>query len=758
MGIVIQAESRTIELASIYMKEFDRSVLGYWDQPAHKVDLIYYSGEKRIRVQVTLDFFVVSEDFIGFEECKPVEQLDKLCEKSPNRYRYNEETGKYEIPPLDEYLEGTGIGYRVFTDRNINKQYVENLAFLYDFAGEPCGQEYKEGLSTLKELLETLGSVSISEIVRRLPFISREEVFKAIVEGELVADMEGASFNEPERMHVATTHRELKTTVNDESSINVQNIPHGSPAEIKEALRRYKIILPLLLNVARAEEVATTVGVSKRTLCRWKKAYDEDGGLDGLSPAHRRKGNRNSKVPLRAEVLMSEFIDTYYMSKSNKKPSHIYNLMKEKCESEGLAAPSKKTFYGRLSVLSVTKSSKVREGAKSAYQTTAYRGLSDVDTGVPFREVTRFLERCHIDHTLMDLELVDDDGVNLGKPWLTVVVDEYSSCILAYYLSFDSPSVVSLMCVIRLMVVAHEVMPEAVVVDGGKEFESTYFEKLMAKYNCAIVSRKGKPRGGGAIERFFGALDSMATHNLTGNTTLTKNVRKLSASHNPKVLAVWGAYELHDGLKEIFEYYNSSFPIRDTKPPYLLRDKSMGVSGRRASRSVKYSDEFYMDTLPEPKRHMARLRRNKHIQVNRVSYWHSSFRTVRHGGESVSLRYDPFNLNHVYIFYKNEWIRCRAVNQQHRKASDLDGAFLAEIKKRMLFLNEKAKEEARVGMAKLVERLDEEQTANPRSISPLDADNDKIGSQVASVNGESDMAEDEDVWNIEIPGSSRSDD
>lgn len=757
MGVVVQAESRTIELASIYMKEFDSGILGYWDQPGHKVDLRYRSGKRMVRVLATMDFFVVSEGFIGFEEDKPETQLAKLCKKTPGRYRYNEQSEKYEIPPLDEYLDGTGLGARVVSGREIATLYVENLAFLYGFAADPFTPEYRDAISSLKEILRSLGCVTIGEVEKKFS-IPRELIFKAIWDGELAADLEGSSLNEPEQMVIAISKQDLVAPVLGEPLIAVDRLPEGSPAEIQEAVQRYKFILPLLEKECTADEVAVTAGVSARTVFRWKKAFEEVGGIDGLGPAHWRKGNRLPKIPPQIEELMADFIDSHYLTKSNKSRNHVYQLIKDVCKQKGFFPPSKKTFYRRLDELSDTKANKERKGAKSAYQTTAYRGLCDVgDEDWPFSEATRFLERCHIDHTQMDVELIDEDGVELGKPWLTLVVDEYTSFVLAFYLSFDSPSVITLMCVARLMVISHEVFPESVVVDGGKEFESIYFEKLMAKFRTAIISRKGKPRGGGAVERFFGFLDKMVTHNLTGNTTLTKHVRKLSASHNPKKLAIWQPRELHDGLSEIFEYFNYFYPILDTKPPNLLRDTSIRKDGMRKARKVKYDDDFYMRTLPEPKRPTAQLRRGKHIQVNRVEYWHPSFRAVKRDGETAPLRYDPFNLNHVYIFYKHEWIRCRAVRRQHRRASELEGAFLAQLRKRMLYLNEKAKDEARTEMAALVERLDAKQVSSRVTQTSPVAEEDGSDVVASVVESGNESQSDDDVWGIAIPKSSRSD-
>jgi hypothetical protein len=45
----------------------------------------------------------------------------------------------------------------------------------------------------------------------------------------------------------------------------------------------------------------------------------------------------------------------------------------------------------------------------------------------------------HIDHTLADLELVDEQtGINLGRPWLSIAFDAYSRRVLSFYLTFDN--------------------------------------------------------------------------------------------------------------------------------------------------------------------------------------------------------------------------------------------------------------------------------------------------------------------------------
>ena len=74
MGVVIQAESRTVEFAGVYLMEHDHAVLEFWDQP-HSITL-YYSAKlkngrtRNMGVLHTPDYFVIREDALGWKEWK----------------------------------------------------------------------------------------------------------------------------------------------------------------------------------------------------------------------------------------------------------------------------------------------------------------------------------------------------------------------------------------------------------------------------------------------------------------------------------------------------------------------------------------------------------------------------------------------------------------------------------------------------------------------------------------------------------------
>ncbi len=215
-------------------------------------------------------------------------------------------------------------------------------------------------------------------------------------------------------------------------------------------------------------------------------------------------------------------------------------------------------------------------GERAAYKKEPFYWRLDREKTPPHGE--RPFEICHIDHTEADTELVSsfmatisDDITYLkdnpsDRPWLTVMIDAYSRRILAAYLTFDPPSYRSCMMVLRICVQRFGRLPQTIVVDGGSEFNSTYFETLLAYFR---VTKKQRPptkaRFGSVIERFFGVANQEFWHNLKGNTQIMRNVRQVTKGVNPKNQAVWT-------LGKAYSYFcEYVYEVYDTSPHLALR-------------------------------------------------------------------------------------------------------------------------------------------------------------------------------------------
>ncbi len=148
-----------------------------------------------------------------------------------------------------------------------------------------------------------------------------------------------------------------------------------------------------------------------------------------------------------------------------------------------------------------------------------------------------------------------------------MLTDAFSRRLLAVFLSFDPSSYRSCMMVLRECVRRHGRFPQSLVVDGGKEFESVYFDTLLARFECTKKTRPpAKARFGSVCERLFGTSNTHFIHNLAGNTQITKNVRQVTKSVDPKRHAGWTLSELHKALCAwAYEVYETI--------PHLLSDR-----------------------------------------------------------------------------------------------------------------------------------------------------------------------------------------
>jgi putative transposase len=301
-----------------------------------------------------------------------------------------------------------------------------------------------------------------------------------------------------------------------------------------------------------------------------------------------------------------------------------------------------------------------RQGPRAAYQQEAFYWQLELRTP-PHGD--RPFEIAHIDHTELDVESIcGRTGRGLGRTWMTLLTDAFSRRILALYLTFDPPSYRSCMMVFRECVRRHSRLPQIVVADGGREFQSTYFETLLARYELVKKTRPpAKPRFGSVCERLFGTANTQFLHNLKGNTQLAVHARQVTKSVNPKGLAIWPFEELHRKLAEYaYEIYDTlSHPALGASPREAYQS-GLATTGTRLHRQIPYDREFLVLTLPTTPRGTARVVPGKGIQIHYLYYWSDLFRNPEVEKQNVPVRYDPFDAGTAYAFVNGQWTECHS--------------------------------------------------------------------------------------------------
>ena len=189
-------------------------------------------------------------------------------------------------------------------------------------------------------------------------------------------------------------------------------------------------------------------------------------------------------------------------------------------------------------------------------------------------------------------------------------------------------------------------LPQIFVIDGGREFESTYFETLLARYECTKKTRPpAKARFGSVCERLFGVANTQFVHNLRGNTQITRNVRQVTKSVNPKSWRYGRITELHQRLSQyLYEVRDTlAHPALGGSPRQAFED-NMTRCGQRLHRVVPYNQEFLMLTLPTTAKGTAKLMPGRGVKINRIYYWCEAFRNFAGERQAIPVRYDPFDV------------------------------------------------------------------------------------------------------------------
>ena len=418
-------------------------------------------------------------------------------------------------------------------------------------------------------------------------------------------------------------------------------LANHSDEQRQAAMDKYKVIKPNLDFEKSLIEISESEKIPLRTLQRWKKHYQEDG-LIGL--VHKKRLD-SGKTRLEPEVVSE--IERLFFSYRKMSIATIQRKLGDFCSERQFVPPSYSQVYKTIQTLPSSVGVLAHEGEK------AYSEKFDL---IKIRESNRPNEVWQ--------------GVP-KRPWLTIIMDDYSRAIAGYSVFFDSPSAIHTALTLHQAIWTKRDpqwpicgIPEHFYTDHGSDFTSEHLEQVAIDLRINLVfSKVGVPRGRGKIERFFHTVNQLFLESLPGYIGNSDKSERLSFQE-----------------------------FRDKLHYFLIYDYNLKEHSSIKTKPIeKWNSKSFLPNLPESLENLdlLLLEISKSRKVHSDGIHFQGFRYTNPNlsafvGESVLIRYNPSDLAEIRVFYRNQFL-CNAISPEISNYSiDINDLIAARMKRRKI--------------------------------------------------------------------------
>lgn len=420
-------------------------------------------------------------------------------------------------------------------------------------------------------------------------------------------------------------------------------------------MRRAEVIGPLAeagtAGEKAVEVAAEQLGISRRQvyvlLRRWREGQ---GVVSDLIPGRSSGGRGGQRLSAEVEAVVREVLGKHYLTRQRKTTAAVHREITRACRTRGLPVPSRGAITRRIAGLDPHAETTARQGADAA------RALESAGGRVP--PVTGVLEQVQIDHTVVDLIVVDEHHrLPIGRPYVTVAIDVFSRCIVGLVITLEAPSALSVgLCLAhmvtdkrawleRLGIEAGWPMagkPGELYLDNAAEFKSEALRRGCEEHGITLRHRPpGRPHYGGIVERVIGTLMEMV-HELPG-TTFSNPAQR--GSYDSEAKAILTVAELEKWLALAVASYHGKVHGTTGQTP-----QAVWVAGTAQRPAVTVANEtaFLVDFLPVIRRTLTRTG----FVIDHVRYFSDALKPwiARRGQlERFVIRRDPRDISRIWV-------------------------------------------------------------------------------------------------------------
>ena len=408
-----------------------------------------------------------------------------------------------------------------------------------------------------------------------------------------------------------------------------------------QALERFQLLRPHLEDGVALSALARQHDVPLRTMQYWLQRYRQHG-LAGLCRRRLPPSSDPSRPARRTAPQLVELIEGLALRTPPPSAAAVHRQVLTVAQQHGWVAPSYRTVYGIIRAIDPGLRTLAHEGAK------AYQEAFDL---LYRREATRPNEMWQADHCLLDIWLLDPSG-KPRRPWLTVIIDDYSRAVAGYLLGFQSPSALHTALALRQAIwrkaEAHWHVcgiPDIFYTDHGSDFISRHMEQVSADIKMQLVfSHPGRPRGRGRIERFFNTVNQLFLCGQPGYTP----------PKTPPATPVLTLAELETNWRTfLLEDYHQRLHSETGQAPQARWEAGGWLP--RLPESLEQLDLLLLT--------VAKTRRVQQDGIRFQGLRYLDLTLAGYVGEDVTIRYDPRDMAEIRIYHQEQFV-CRAVCQE----------------------------------------------------------------------------------------------
>lgn len=401
--------------------------------------------------------------------------------------------------------------------------------------------------------------------------------------------------------------------------------------------------------------------VSLRTIQRWKcdaheSVIEYDNPIWGLVDWPR-EGRPRDELPAEMRAEMTAIANELYFSKEERTLCYVWRQLRKRREERNLPVPSKGALRRHIARMKNPEdSTKARRGRGASYK------LSSVEImGKNWATHSDFpLKIAQMDGKTLDIFVVDDEtGEVLGKPTLTLMaLPHYGSAPIGWCLLFEPESYRSGTMALRDQINRYNEPVKFVVVDNGKAFNNTTFDKLIATLGGTKINRRPRdPRFASEMESIFRTIDLELIHNQAGNTKPLQQAREMSSEMHPNKSAVWTFKALYEWLeKYLFTLLWDAPSAALGTTPRLAFERDQKRAPSREGRFMVPPDQAKVAFFPEVKRKKRFIQPGRGVFVEGYYYWDELMAKPGIENTWANVRYDPYQLDLVCVAIGGKWI------------------------------------------------------------------------------------------------------